>query len=341
MAVIHKPLGESAIKNVTVLKMRDLYLELAQDMNKLLDNEVLQCPKCGAWLSPSDFYEDDRYATGYYPVCKDCLAKMASNSENGKKGKETLESLKKTLRTMDLPYKQDIYDKAYKSLADSLKTKKYFPVFSTYMTMLKLSEYNQLKYDDGDFPIDGETDENTSIPEEVIQRFGAGLSPADYQFLQREYEDWTQRYECSTKAQEELFQSLAFNKLERAKARKEGKPTKDIEATFTNLMNTANITPKQNKADAFMESQTLGTLIQKWEQTEPVPELEDNLKDVEKIGLMQDIIAAHTCKMVGIDNYYSKNYDKFLEDYTVYRQEYSEDSGDQDIFDTLFKEDAV
>lgn len=338
MAVIHKPLEEKDLKHVTALKMKEKYLELAETTNSLLNGEVMICPRCGSVLSISSFYRDERYALRVFPICKECLANIASNSEGKKKGKESIESIKKTLRLMDRPFKVDIYTRAYESCKEQNQGKRLFNVFTTYMNMLVLASFGDLTYDDSDGDED-KISSGSTVSEEIKQRFGKGYSDDDYLFLQKEYEDWCTRYECSTKAQEELFQSLAFNKLEKNKARLAGKPSKDLETTMNNLLTSANLTPRQNKADAFMEAQTFGTLIQKWEETEPLPELDEELMDVESIGIVTDIIVTHAARTAGVDIKQSKNYQDFMEKHTVRRREYSEDSEADDIFDRLFGKD--
>lgn len=339
MPAIRKPLKEADIKQATVLSMRKLYLELAQDMNQILEEKVMVCPKCGNWLSSSGFWEDDRYHTGHFPVCKDCLTAMASNSDGKRKGKESRDSVKKTLRFMDRPFKEELWANAVSTVKESNPKKNYVPAFATYLKMLELSPYRQLTYDDGDVTDEDRLGTKSVVSDEIKNRWGSGFSDEDYLFLQKEYDDWTSRYECSTKAHEELFMALACNKLEKLKARRDNRPTKDIDATFNTLLNTANITPKQNKTDAFMEAQTLGTLIQKWEETEPLPELDPKLTDVEHIALTQDLLLAHACKTAGVKTGYSENYEKFLEEYTVLRNEYQEDNGDADLFNSLFSQD--
>ena len=87
------------------------------------------------------------------------------------------------------------------------------------------------------------------------------------------------------------------------KAIKEGKSTKDLDAQQQNWLDTGNLKPKQNTMDTLSEAQTLGTLIQKYEETRPLPEIDEELKDCDKIGLYIDAFyRGHSCKMLGIKN---------------------------------------
>ena len=54
--------------------------------------------------------------------------------------------------------------------------------------------------------VEGEDIDDVYRPSpETIRFFGNGYTNEDYEFLQSQYDDWTTRYECNTKAQEELF----------------------------------------------------------------------------------------------------------------------------------------
>lgn len=81
-------------------------------------------------------------------------------------------------------------------------------------------------------------------------------------WLETEYQDWITRYECNTKAQEEIFKNLSINRLERKQAAKDGKPTKELDKTFTELLAAQNIQPRQTGMDTFADAQTFGTLLQ-------------------------------------------------------------------------------
>ena len=63
---------------------------------------------------------------------------------------------------------------------------------------------------------------------------------------EEEYQEWVTRYECNTKAQEEIFQRLSLKKLEIHKASLQGDSTDKLDATYQQWLTTANITPKQS-----------------------------------------------------------------------------------------------
>ena len=130
-------------------------------------------------------------------------------------------------------------------------------------------------------------------------------------FLENQYQDWITRYECSTKTQEEIFERLSFKKWEINKATKSGQSTKDLDKTYQELMTTANIAPRQTSMDSMADAQTFGTLIQKYEETRPLPEIDPELEDVDKIGLYIDsFYRGHMSKMLGLKNRFSNIYER-------------------------------
>ena len=180
------------------------------------------------------------------------------------------------------------------------------------------------------------------VPQETIDFFGNGFFKEDYEYLQKEYNDWIARHECKTKAQEEVFKRLCFKQLEILKATRAGENTKDLDATFQNLLQTANLQPRQTSGDATADNQTFGTLINKWENERPLPEIDEELKDVDKIGFYIDVFfKGHLAKTVGIKNGLSNLYTKFMKKYTVEKPEYQQDDeGNEALFDVVFGEKA-
>ena len=171
----------------------------------------------------------------------------------------------------------------------------------------------------------------------AIEIFGEGFEKEDYLYLYSQYTDWTARHECNTKAQEELFKQICFTQLELQRANRAKGDTKDLTIQFQKLLDSAKLQPKQNSGEAMSDSQTLGTLIDKWENTRPIPECDPELADVDKIGLYLDtFFRGHLAKMMGLKNGLSNLYDKFMAKYTVKKPEYEDDEDNEVLFDAIF-----
>ena len=83
------------------------------------------------------------------------------------------------------------------------------------------------------------------------------------------------------------------------------------------------------------EQNTFGTLIRKWENEKPIPEPDEEWKDVD--GIVRYITVyflGHLCKMMGIKNSYPRMYEAEMAKYKVEKPEYEDD--DEALFDAVF-----
>lgn len=207
-----------------------------------------------------------------------------------------------------------------------------------------LPQYCKKKFIDSEFEIDIEYDsssEDIKIIQKTLKkakkRFGSGYSNEDLMFLENEYQDWITRYPCENKSQELLFKRICFKELEIDKAQKDGKDTKELDATLQNLMGSLNIKPSQKTSNTLTDNLTFGQLIDKWEQDKPIPEPEEEFRDVDKIGLYIDVFfKGHLSKMMGLKNAFSSLYEKFMSKYTVTKPQYDEDFDSESLFDQIF-----
>ena len=185
-------------------------------------------------------------------------------------------------------------------------------------------------------PAENNNVNKTIVTHKVRKFFGEGFDEKDYEFLWEQYLDWTERNEVEGKSQEELVKRLCFKQLEIYKATRTGANTKDLDASFQNLLNSANLSPKQIVSDE-QDVHSFGQLIQKLENTRPVAEIDEELKDVDKIGLYIDVFfKGHLAKMMGLKNGLSRLYTKFMKKYTVEKPEYKDDETNEALFDAIF-----
>ena len=342
IAYIKQARTEAEIKSATVAKVKAYYNELASDYNRLIEQDYLLCPECGEFVSRNNFYSANN-AIGVYPCCKKCiLAQVEQRDKKNDKPNETKESVKRMLQKMDLPYIDELYESCCKTVADEVNEKNKKSPFLAYLVPIKsLPQYKGKTWADSEFELGFVTeDEETKINAKTIKngkkRFG-NYPPEDLMFLENEYQDWVHRYECNTKAQESIFERLSFKKWEINKATKSGLPTKDLDKTYQELLATANIQPRQTSMDSMADAQTLGTLIAKWETERPLPEIDEELVDVDKIGIYIDTFyRGHISKVLGIKNTLSHLYENFMKRYTVEKPEYADDEDSEALFDAIF-----
>lgn len=345
MAFLKQAKTEDEIRKLTISNVRKAYNELAQDYNKIIDGDLIRCSKCGEFLSRRSFYQNKNNTTGVFHECKKCILKDATDYD--KKTDTYVDNKEKTkhmLMLMDLPFDEKFYDSLIENINNDVAERQYGTAWSKYITAVSsLPQYKGLSWKDSEFVIGSEYDDDYEIKKNqktiknAKKRFGPGYSNEDYMFLENEYQDWITRYECENKTQESIFERLAFKKWEIMKATRNGQPTKDLDKTYTDLLSSANLLPRQNVGNAATDSLTFGQLIEKWEQEEPIPEASEEFKDVDGIVKYIDVFfKGHLAKMMGLKNGYSHQYDNYMKQYTVTKPEYNEDEGSEAIFDALF-----
>lgn len=324
--------------------VRKEYLKLAEAYNKVIDNKVLKCPVCNEFVSTSEgFYSDKRYATGYFPKCKKCVrVQVEQRVKANQEPNETIESVQRMLQEMDLPYIDELYKTQCKVVADASNEKNRHSAFVAYLVPIKsLPQYVNKTWKDSEFADDDTNPEYEQKEVKKVIKAGRkrfGNYPNDeLMYLENEYQDWTTRYPCESKAQEILVKRICFTELAIEKTQKSGKDTKELDKTLQELMSSLNVKPSQKNSNSLTDSMTFGQLIDKWEQEKPIPEPEDEFKDIDKIGLYIDVFfKGHLSKMMGLKNAFSSLYERYIAKYTVKKPEYDEDTDSEILFDKIF-----
>ena len=310
------------------------------------------CFYCGKEYVDTNYYKSNSvfYSNiGRIPYCKQCIEKFYQQFYEKYTNEGCLTPEKKAVQRVcmifDIYYKEDIFNSA---IDDAKRRKMNISAMGAYMKMIQLQQYNRNK-ETYENTITQAVQENfamasiadisgeTTVDQKTINFFGTGFTDEDYKFLQREYDDWTARHECKTKTQEEIFKDICFNRLQNLKALRRGEDTKDIAASFQKMLDAGKLQPKQNAGDATADNQTFGTLIDRWENERPLPEIDEELRDVDKIGIYIDtFFKGHLAKMMGIKNGFSNSYTKFMKKYTVDKPEYDNDENSEALFDAIF-----
>ena len=340
---------DKEIRMLGVAAVREYANKLSETYNKMLNGDLVYCHGCNEYHAVSNFYNDKRFGSGLYPLCKKNLIELATDYD--KENKIRVDNKKKTIKVfqmLDIPFIDSLYQSALQTTQDAVGEKNRGTAFQHCLTMVKsLPQYSKLHFEDSEFDDDYVDDESEKINEnsrtlkQAIKRFGKNYNSADLIFLENEYQDWIKRYACDTKAQEILFKRICCKELEIDKAQKLGKDTKEMDKTLQDLMGSLQVKPNQSNSNALTEAKTFGQLIQRWEDDydggKPVPEPDEDFKDVDKIGLYLDVFfKGHLAKMVEIKNAFSRLYDRFMAKYTVTKPQYNEDTDSEELFDQIF-----
>lgn len=310
------------------------------------------CFYCGKEYVETNFYNSySRLFSniGKIPYCKQCIERFYQQyyEEYVNEGCLTPEktAIKRVCMTFDIYYTDVVFNSAMNKIREGNIN---ISPMGQYMKTIQLAQYKDKSYDNTvlneikeEFVVNTSVDtlDNLSVDQKTVSFFGSGFTDEDYKFLQKEYDDWTARHECNTKAQEEVFKRICFKQLEILKATRKGEETKNLDATFQNLLDTAKLQPKQTSGDTTADNQTFGTLIDKWENERPLPEIDEELKDVDKIGFYIDtFFRGHTCRMLNVKNALSNLYSSMMKKFTVNKPEYNlDDDYDSELnFDIIF-----
>lgn len=316
--------------------------------------DKMNCLRCNDLLSRDTFYDSDSelyQAVGKIPYCLKCLDEMfAIYAKHYKKlGFKNCErkAIERLCMALDLYYYDNVYDSAVKEGDKYPDT----PLIARYIKQAKLYQYRKYNYNKTIEKRFNEAKSAVSVMnmdvldeekkrEEIVKAekfFGNGFEEDDYLYLYEQYCDWTTRHECETKSQEEMFKQICFTQLDLLKAKRMGADTKDLSFTLLKQMEAAKLQPKQNASETVADTQTFGTLIDKWENTRPIPEIDEDLRDVDKIGWYIDVFfRGHLAKMMGLKNGLSNLYTKFIEKFTVKKPEYKDNEDGEALFDTIF-----
>ena len=343
------PLSEDEIKKTPIAEVRKKYTQMAEYYTRVIDRTLLYCPKCDDFRNSTyDFYEDRRFPSGCFPYCKECMKKMALDY-NKKEGtySDNKEKTIEAFRLMDLPFIEALYDESLARNADPLSAKSARGKTTAYQELLaqvkSLPQYRGQTFKNSELLnnriFEGE-DDRQARPE-IKKVFGDGLTESDYLFLQDQYDDWYARVQIDSKAQETLIVQICFCQLNLWKAQKQGRDSKSLVDSLNNLMDSANLKPKQNAGNASSDTLSYGQQIEKLEMTRPVSEPSEEFKDVD--GIMKYIstwFLGHIAKAFGLNNIYSRAYDEEIKKYTVEPPNANEEGNSKEIRQRLFGKDG-
>lgn len=347
MANLRQAKTDDEIKKLTVNNVKIAYHDLAVDYNHLLNLDYIYCPHCGKWKSVRCYYSSNETKDRIeHFACKECILDMCTDVSKDGIRTDNREKTIDTFRKLNWYFNEKDYNAQIDNLAEGTGEKIRSTAAQQLIVMVKSlgnQNWKGLTFKDSEFEIDDETnpENDTKIIQKTLKaakkRFGNSYSNEDLMFLENEYQDWITRYECNTKAQETIFERLAFKKWEINKATKVGLSTKDLDKTYTELLSSINILPRQNSANGLSDSLSFGQLIEKWEENEPVYDPDPEFADCDNIGKYIRVwFKGHLARALGLDNGYSKEYDEYIKQYTVTKPEYEEDGKSEAIYQTLF-----
>ena len=277
----------------------------------------------------------------FLPVCRHCIDELFDHYTRVLGSEEA--AIRRVCMKFDIYFDDSLCEASRKISAGRSR-------IHTYVSRANLRQYAKKTYDD---TLDAENglaveslddlkeNKAAKVTQKTVKFFGFGFSEDEYKVLQDQYDDWISRHECKTKAQEELFKNLCINQLMMQKAAQGGGRIDNLMDTFQKLLGSANIKPTQTSENVLAEANSFGMLIKKWEDEDPIPEPEPQWRDVDGIRHYINVwFLGHLCKMMGIKNTYSKEYEKELARSRVEKPEYVGDEEEISGLDDMFGDGA-
>lgn len=255
---------------------------------------------------------------GFLPVCKSCVLDLYE------KYKEELGSSSAAMQMIcahfDMYYSDETLNSAKKlgnSYCSSYFARKNLGQVSnkTYIDNIKETIANKVT--------SLVSAEDKNVDEETVKFWGVGYTPEEYQTLNDEYSGWvvnSNNGETPGKSLETVFKQACKLLVDLQRARNGGnvKDISSLSKSYLDFLASAGLKPIQEENSNIAENNSLGALIEKWEETEPVPEPSKEFKDVDGIRHYIDVwFKGHLAKMFGIQNDSTLAYEEEINKYKV------------------------
>ena len=295
--------------------------------------------------SQSPIYKENG---GYLPVCRHCVDEMYQHY------KDVLEDEKAAIRRIclkfDIYWSEDIYKMLVKTSTTNSRVLSYISKSNLYQFVGKTfddtldeeaAEESVITY----LPPNHENcdqDDEQIIPTEIVEFWGVGFSPSFYIELERRFKYWSGDADRNTMDVSDcaIIRQICMLEVTIARDTAAGKSTDKSVNALNSLLGSANLKPVQKKKeeslDAITESTPFGVWIRKIENTRPISDPDPELEDVDGIRKYVSVwFLGHLCKMLKIENSYSRAYEEEMSKLRVERPEY-EGEDEEAIFEDIF-----
>lgn len=321
------------------------------------------CRKCGRAYGRLKGYFPICYAylykgVGYLPYCADCCKQMF-DSYCAECGDERM-AIRQMCRKMDLYWSDQLYEQ-------SAKKSNTRSIFQNYIARLNNAQYSGRSYDDtlreegtlwtygawvetpqeqpatGPEPEPHEEEDDgvvyldtqpIEITDEIVQFWGQGLTPSMYRELEQRRRFYKEQMGDDTQldmSTEMLLRQIAMAEIDINKARAAGMSVDKLMGSLNSML--SNLKKPQKTATGTVDSASantpFGVWIKRWEDERPIPEVDEEFKDVDGIVKYVTVwLFGHLCKMLGVKNSYCKMYEDEIARLRVERPEYDDEDDD-------------
>lgn len=330
-----------------------------------VSSDRIVCPRCGSiyYKMQGNFFPSQASSyrmTGYIPICKQCVEKIylayLSQAVDERK------AVRQMCRKFDLFWSDTIFDSIGRRPSTRTAFAQYLQKINTVTHVNKCYD-NTLENEGMLWPKDEPVEEVKpepvkeevaepappivsldDIPESVKMYWGPGYDAEMYQALEQRKNYWVHRLPKDVEIDvgtEALIRQICSLELDINKGRAAGSDVTKSITTLNSLLGSAKLTPSQRKSDDIDPdtlNQPLGVWIMKYENERPLPEIDDDMKDVN--GVLKYVFTwlGHVCKMLGKKNGYERYYNHVIEKYRVERPEFSDEDDEEMMMDIIDSE---
>lgn len=304
------------------------------------------CPCCGLQFTQRKGNFMASYAAmhkgiGFLPYCNSCVDNLYKDYYS--KTNDDREAVKRLCRKLDLFWSDDIFT----SLKEKTTSRN---VAAQYISRLSNKKYIGRSYDDtiaaqygesrvADALNNGEVDgmdlDGNGVPKEWTAFWGSGYAYDMYVELEQRRSYYMSRlpdgYELDI-GSESLIRQICNLEVSIAKDSAVGKSIDKSVNSLNTLLGSLNLKPAQKKdvnLEAELTNTPLGLWLYRYENKRPLPEIDQDLKDVNHIKKYVFTWMGHLCKMLNVRNGYTKLYEEEIERLKVEKPEY--DGDDEDL----------
>lgn len=318
--------------------------------------EKATCFRCGKSYPKRKTFFPVSYAfqhkgVGYIPVCRECIEKMyggyLSQCQNSKL------AVRQMCRKLDLMWDERTYDTLIAKgtprtimgqYMSKLTTSTAFAGKSYDDTLAKegtLWSFAKIKEKEPEIDVKEEQEDETPVSDDIKTFWGTGYTPNMYRELEQRRMYWMSKFpegfdmDIGTEA---IIRQICSLELDINRDRAAGRPVDKSVTALNTLLGSANLKPVQKKQednDAALNNTPMGVWLQRWEFKKPLPEIDNDCKDVNGLRRYVFTWMGHLCKMLGIKNGYEKLYEDEIEKLRVEKPEYDGDDDEAFLMDVM------
>lgn len=291
---------------------------------------------------------------GYLPICRHCVEEMYQHYKLVLGDEKA--AIRRICMKFDIYWNDKIYNMLNKTSTTNSRVLSYISKSNLYQFVGKtfddtLDEESEVLQRSSDIIADDaviDNNEEVTIPNDIIEFWGAGFSPSFYIDLERRLKYWCGDVDRNSMDVSEcaIIRQICMLEVTITRDTASGKSTDKSINALNNLLGSANLKPVQKKKeeslDAATEATPLGVWIRKIENTRPISEPDPEFADVDGIAKYISVwFYGHLCKMFKLENRYSALYEEEMARLRVERPEYEGEDDDAILEDIFARADST